>query len=333
MRAGGLRIPLYPLAMHPPTPPMALSPATASLVGGSGGAGGHEPRSPFIASPRGPAPAASPISVVTFTGRVAASVVGGDPVASLGSGHRPMPREASRTLGDFSAAPVQSSSVGGWAGGLTPNRATREEVIAFGGIPDPVSEGRRMSSHLQEQPDVDDMQLRCAMQATKLHDIEVSTGMSVNTSNSILHFSNDEIVHNANQLGVSLGSNGSEITKSVNDILDLEAERALEMIRNIAAVKPMNDSDIDALGVRALDSFCADLAPSLPETEEDEGFGSPKASIHVDISEVNSSEPGLEDRREDQNKPKRKWKRKVYPVSAVHRSARIRTSKKIHDEI
>ena len=90
--------------------------------------------------------------------------------------------------------------------------------------------------------------------------------MSVNTSNSILHFSNDEIIHYANQLGVSLGSNDSEISKSVNDILDLEAEHALELIRNLAVVKPMNDSDIDALGVRVLDTFCADLAPSLPET-------------------------------------------------------------------
>ena len=32
----------------------------------------------------------------------------------------------------------------------------------------------------------------------------------------------------------------------------------------------MNDSDIDALGVGVLDRFCADLAPSHPETEEDE---------------------------------------------------------------
>ena len=56
---------------------------------------------------------------------------------------------------------------------------------------------------------------------------------------SILHFLNDEIVENANQLGVSLGSNDTEISNSVNDLLDLEAERALEMIRNIATVKPM----------------------------------------------------------------------------------------------
>ena len=111
------------------------------------------------------------------------------------------------------------------------------------------------------------MQLRCAKRAAKLRDIEITTGMSVNTSNSILHFSNDEIIHNANQLGVSLGSNDSEISKSVNDILDLEAERALELIRNLAVVKPMNDSDIDALGVWVLDSFSADLAPSLPKIE------------------------------------------------------------------
>ena len=169
------------------------------------------------------------------------------------------------------------------------------------------------------------MQQRCAMRAAKLRDIEVTTGMSVNTSNSILHFSNNEIINHASQLGVSLGSNDSEISNSVNDILDLEAERALEMIRNLAAVKPMNDSDIDALGVRVLDNFCADLAPSLPESEEEDDT--------FEAAVVRSTKPGCEDRLEDQNKPKRKWKRKIYPASAVRRSARIRTTKKFHDEI
>ena len=100
---------------------------------------------------------------------------------------------------------------------------------------------------------------------------------------------------------------------------------ALEMIRNLAAVKPMNDSDIDALGVRVLDNFCADLAPSLPESEEENDT--------FEAAVVRSTEPGCEDRVEDQNKPKRKWKRKIYPASAVRRSARIRTAKKFHDEI
>ena len=87
----------------------------------------------------------------------------------------------------------------------------------------------------------------------------------------------------------------------------------------------MNDAEIDALGVRVLDNFCADLAPSTIESEEEE-------VILEDI--VNKPpEPGYEDRMEDHSKPKRKWKRKVYPASAVRRSARIRTAKKFHDDI
>ena len=68
------------------------------------------------------------------------------------------------------------------------------------------------------------------MRAAKLRDMEVPTGISIITSNSILHFSDDEIINNTNLLGISLGNNGKEVAKSVNDILDLEAECALQMI-------------------------------------------------------------------------------------------------------
>ena len=159
------------------------------------------------------------------------------------------------------------------------------------------------------------------MRAAKLRDMEVTTGMSVNTSNSILHFLNDEIVENANQLGVSLGSNDIEISNYVNDLLDLEAERALEMIRNIAAVKPMSDFEVDALGVRVLDNFCADLMPPILEAEVEDDS--------TEMVLATPSETGCEDRLQSQNVSKRKWKRKVYPVSAVRGSARIRTAKKI----
>ena len=231
-------------------------------------------------------------------------------------------------------APALVTTAGGRAGGSFPSAASREEVIAFGGIPDPVSTGRRVSGRLQEHPDVDDMQLRCALRAAKLRDVELSTGMSVNKSNSIMHFTNDEIVHNVNQLGVSLGNNDLEISKSVNDMLDLEAERALEMIRNIAAVKPMNESEIDALGVRALDGLCAGLDPTLPEAEEEEEeYAYPETSNHDDESLVMAVEPECGDPSVVCAKPKRTWKWKVYPVSAVRRSARIRTSKKFHDDI
>ncbi|XBI46030.1 hypothetical protein VPH35_110369 [Triticum aestivum] len=53
--------------------------------------------------------------------------------------------------------------------------ASREEVVAFGGIPDPVSEGRRMSSRLLDHPEVDDMQQRCATRAAKLRGIEATS--------------------------------------------------------------------------------------------------------------------------------------------------------------
>ena len=62
---------------------------------------------------------------------------------------------------------------------------------------------------------------------------------------------------------ILVGNNDFEISKSVNDILDLEADRAVDMIRHIAAIKPMNDLEIDALGVRVLDGLCADLDPAV----------------------------------------------------------------------
>ena len=214
--------------------------------------------------------------------------------------------------------------VRGVTGGRSPDKFSREEVIMFGGIPDQAAEGRRMSCRLQSHPEVDDMQQRCAVRAAKLREVQVTTGMSVNTSNTIMHFSHDQIVDKAHQLGISLGSNEGEVTNSVNDLLDLEAERALEVIRKLAAVKPMNDSEIDALGVRVLENFCDDLAPPLQEQEEDdENIGT-----QVDNPSITSTMD-----REGTSSPKRKWKRKTYPMSVVRRSARIRTAKKFHDEI
>ena len=57
---------------------------------------------------------------------------------------------------------------------------TREEVVAFGGIPDPVSTGRRMCARIHELPEVDDMQQRCAMRATKLQETASSSGFIPN---------------------------------------------------------------------------------------------------------------------------------------------------------
>ena len=86
------------------------------------------------------------------------------------------------------------------------------------------------------------------MRAAKLRDVEATTSMSVNTSASILHFSDSEIIQNASDIGISIGTSGKQLAKSINDILDLEADRAIEFIQTLAAVKPMNESDINDLG-------------------------------------------------------------------------------------
>ncbi|XP_037450684.1 metal transporter NRAT1-like [Triticum dicoccoides] len=168
-------------------------------------------------------------------------------------------------------------------GGHSPGNFTQEEVIQFGGIPDQAAEGRRLSCRLQGRPEVDDMQQRCAVRAAKLR--------------------------------ISLGSNEGEVSNSINDLLDLEAERALELIRNLAVVKPMNDSEIDALGVRVLDDFCADLAPPLQEQEEEDE--------NVEMVVVSPPETGREDRVRTRTSPKRKWKRKIYPMSAFRVRSKV----------
>lgn len=86
--------------------------------------------------------------------------------------------------------------------------------------------------------------------------------MSVNTSFSVLHFSENDIVDRADKLGVSLGDNGREVAISINELLDLEADRAMNMLKNIAAIKPMEESAINELGVRELEYMCEDLVPT-----------------------------------------------------------------------
>nr|XP_020153356.1 zinc finger MYM-type protein 1-like [Aegilops tauschii subsp. strangulata] len=54
-----------------------------------------------------------------------------------------------------------------------------EEVIAFGGIPDPASVDRCFSHRIQSQPDADDIQM--GMRAAKLRDIEANTEMKRKT--------------------------------------------------------------------------------------------------------------------------------------------------------
>ena len=86
-----------------------------------------------------------------------------------------------------------------------PRERSTEELVAFGGIADPVSDGRQVSHWIQGQPDADDMQLAHAKRAAMLRDVQTATGMPFDKSCSIMHFTEHEIIDKANDLGITLG--------------------------------------------------------------------------------------------------------------------------------
>ena len=247
------------------------------------------------------------------------------------------PRSVSPTISAgvaHEATPIPSSPTtrdGRLCGEHSPRERTTEELISFGGILDPVASGRRVSNRIQEQPDADDLQLARAKRAAMLRDVEATTGMSFDKSCSIMHFTEHEIIDKANDLGVTLGSNEKEIAKSVNDLLDLEAERASEIIRNLASVQPMNDDDMNNLGIGALESICNNLLPS-EEAEDEEGLETTDTVEPLMMEGTVSCSVDPPFPKGDEEKPKRPWKRKIYPTSAVRRSARVK-EKKIHDDL
>lgn len=168
------------------------------------------------------------------------------------------------------------------------------------------------------------------MRAAKIRDIEPSTGLSLNTSFSVLHYSEHDIIHRADKLGISLGDSKSEVATSINKLLDIEVDRAMTMLRNNAAVKPMKESEINELGICELEGLCEDLVPTNPlhpehlqmeghdaTSQSDEGNGND--SSHADCEILPAA-------------PRRKRQQKVYGLYVVHRSARIKFKKKLHDD-
>ena len=86
------------------------------------------------------------------------------------------------------------------------------------------------------------------------------------------------------------------------------------------------------LGINDLAKICNNLLPSVEvEGEEEVENTDTVEPLLMDeaVSVIDNSivPQGVED------KPKRPWKRKIYPTSAVRRSARVKLKKKIHDDI
>ncbi|KAE8809683.1 hypothetical protein D1007_13724 [Hordeum vulgare] len=162
--------------------------------------------------------------------------------------------------GPKSVSLVATESAHSNAPGLVSAPIYVEEVIAFGGVLDPMTTDRRSCQRVQAQPDVDDLQMGRAMRAAKMKVVQNSTGMSINAEHSILHFTPHEILDKAGSVGVTLGNTSKEVSKSINDLLDLEVDRALDIIRNLAAVQAMNHADITKMG--GLNLLCENLFPA-----------------------------------------------------------------------
>lgn len=216
--------------------------------------------------------------------------------------------------------------------GKTHNEITNDDVISFGGIPGPTSCDRRFSQRIQEKPDADDMLMGRAMRAAKLRDAETTSGLSIDQTASILNLSDSEILNNASDIGVSMGTSSKNIAKSINDILDLEVDRTIEFIKNLAAVKPMNDSDINDLGGAGLQTLCDSIFHIDGEVDDVDDMGLEGYMAPSDAENHSQPLDTHNDLKSVHEKTRRPWKRKVYPESAV-RSARVKQKKKFHDEL
>ena len=82
------------------------------------------------------------------------------------------------------------------------------------------------------------------------------------------------------------------------------------------------------LGIVALESICNNLLPSAADEDEEGSESTDTVEPQMIEGSVScSADPTFP--KGDGEKPKRPWKRKIYPTSAARRSARVKLKKKI----
>ena len=97
-------------------------------------------------------------------------------------------------------------------------------------------------------------------------------------------------------------------------------------IRNLASIKPMSDNDMNNLGIADLANICNNLLPTVEAEDEEDSETTDIVEPLLMEGEVSVvTNPSLPQGVEE--KPKRSWKRKIYPTSAVRRSARVKHKK------
>jgi hypothetical protein len=111
-------------------------------------------------------------------------------------------------------------------------KPTMEQLVAFGGISEPSSNGVRSSGRIRAQPNADMTQMERAVQLAQRRDDHPPTGTNTTAHPYILNMPSDEIISKASRLGISLGNSSEEILKSVHRIKSLEADRNVTFLKN-----------------------------------------------------------------------------------------------------
>jgi hypothetical protein len=181
---------------------------------------------------------------------------------------------------------------------------SREDIIAFGGIPEPRVSEVCSSVRIGAQATTDHTQMVRAMYAAQRRSDPSATGLSTTKNASLLSFSSDQIIRNASSLGVSLGNSKNEAIKSAKLILDNEFSRSLTMLNtnmeNTSSIENMQH----CLIVNKASNLCEDLVH-----EED----------IIDETILDAPIPN--------NAHKRQRKKKSYDKTNLRRSNRVRFKK------
>jgi hypothetical protein len=180
-----------------------------------------------------------------------------------------------------------------------------EDVIAFGGIPKPISTGRS-STRLGGQPNADMPQMEKAMKMASLRDESPTSSKFTIPRHSIINISDSEIVRRADRLGISLGKSAGEIDKSVKWIKMVEEERILTILE-----KKNNDNENMKEG---LETFVLSKVSNLCEDLVDEDDTNFELDDHIE-----HLKPVV--------KVKKNRQRKIYDTNNIRKSTRKRIKK------
>jgi hypothetical protein len=205
------------------------------------------------------------------------AVRGSPATASVRAGLNNMVQQSTRTKSRGQSA---RRGTGVFLGG----RFSKDELIAFGGIPEPSAANIRSSERLRAQPDHDATQMERAQLRAATKNSPAVKGNKIAHSLSIASLTNDVIIERANCLGVSLGCSHSQVNDSIQHIKSVDYERTLVMLKKREEKSKHENEDVHSLHMQNIISLSEDLGE-----EEHVGSQDHEDSILPDIKVTRAS--------------------------------------------